>query len=60
MNKDYNLKISEDTTKIVAFKGKHLVRSKIEIAGLILEEVNKFKYFGCELSLDGAPDFDKK
>ena len=29
--KDYNLKISTDKTKIMAFKGKHLVRSKIEI-----------------------------
>jgi len=31
MSKDYNLKISTDRTKIMAFKGKNLVRSKIEI-----------------------------
>jgi hypothetical protein len=36
MSKDYNLKISTDKTKIMAFKGKHLVRSKIEIDGSIL------------------------
>jgi len=41
----------------MAFKGKHLVRSKIEIDGSILEQVKQFNYFGCELSLDGAADF---
>jgi hypothetical protein len=40
-------------------KGKHLVRSKIEIDGSILEQAKQFNYFGCELSLDGEPDFDK-
>jgi len=60
MSKDYNLKMSTEKTKIVAFKGKHLVRSKIEIDGSILEQVKQFNYFGCELSLDGEPDFDKK
>jgi len=36
------------------------VRSKIEIDGSILEQVKQFNYLGCELSLDGTPDFDKK
>jgi len=36
MSKDYNLKISRDKTKIMAFKGKHLVRSKIEIDRSVL------------------------
>jgi len=44
----------------MTFKGKHLVRSKIEIYGSILEQVRQFNYLGCELSLDGEPDFDKK
>ena len=26
----------------------------------MLEEFKQFNYLGCELSLDGAPDFDKK
>ena len=60
MSKDYNLKISTDETKIMAFKGKHLVRSKIEIDGSILEQVKQFNYMGCELSSDGESDFDKK
>jgi len=59
-SKDYNLKISTDKTKIMAFKGKHLVPSKIEIDGWILEKVRQFNYLGCELSLDGESDFDKK
>jgi len=35
MSKDYNLKISTDKTKIMVFKGKHVMRSKIEIDGSI-------------------------
>jgi len=60
MSKDYNLKISTDKTKIMAFKGKHLVRSKIEIDGSILKQVKQFNYLECEQSLVGEPDFDKK
>jgi hypothetical protein len=40
MSKDYNLKISTEKTKIMAFKGKYLVRSKIEIDGSVLEKFN--------------------
>ena len=43
----------------MALKGKHLVRSKIEIDGSILEKMKQFNYLGCELSLDGEPGFDK-
>jgi len=60
LSKDYNLKISSDKTKIMAFKGKHLVRSKIEIDGSILEQLKQFSYVGCELSLEGESDFDNK
>ena len=44
----------------MAFKGKHLVRSKIEIDGWILEQTKKINNLGCELSFDGEPYFDKK
>jgi hypothetical protein len=44
----------------MVFKGKHLVLSKIEIDGSILEQVQQFNYLGCELSLDGEPEFDKE
>ena len=36
------------------------MRSKIEIDGSILEQVKQLNYLGCELSLDGEPDFDKR
>jgi len=39
---------------------KHLVCSKIEIDGSILEKFKKFNYLGCELSLDGETGYDKK
>ena len=60
MSKGYNLKISTDKTKIIAFEGKHLIRSKIEIDGSILEQVKQFNNLRCELNLDGEPDIDKK
>jgi hypothetical protein len=46
----------------MSFKGKHRVCSKIGIDGSILEQMKNFnyEYFGCELSLDGEPDFDNK
>jgi hypothetical protein len=42
----------------MTFKGKHLVRSKIEIDESILEQVKQFNYLGCEMSADDEPDFD--
>jgi hypothetical protein len=36
--------------KVMAFKGKNLVCSKIEIDSTILEQVEQFNYLGCELS----------
>jgi len=60
MSKEYNLKISAEKTEFLAFKGKRLVLSKIELDGSILEKVKQFNYLGCEPSLDGESDFDKK
>jgi hypothetical protein len=48
-----------DKTETMAFKGKHLVHSKIEIDGSILEQVKQLNYLGCKLSLDRELDFDK-
>ena len=36
------------------------MRSKMEIDGSILVKVKQFNYLGCEMSLDGEPDFYKK
>jgi hypothetical protein len=38
-----------EKTKSMTFKGKHLMRSEIEINGSILEQVKYFNYLGCEL-----------
>ena len=51
MSKDYNLRISTNKTKIMAFKGKHLLRSKIEIDGSILEQVKQFFYIYIYITL---------
>jgi hypothetical protein len=32
----------------------------MEIDGTILEQVKQFNYLGCELSLEGELDFNKK
>ena len=45
---------------LYTFKRKHLVRSKIEIDGSILEQVRQFNCLECELSLDAEPDVDKQ
>jgi hypothetical protein len=50
-SKDYNLKISISETKVMAFKGKHIVRSKIMIDGSILAQVKQFNYLGCKLNI---------
>jgi hypothetical protein len=51
MNKAYNLKISTDKPKIIAFKGEQLFRPKIEVNESILGQVKQFDYLGCVLSL---------
>jgi len=33
---------------------------KTEIDGSILEQVKQFNYLGCQVFLDGEPDFNKK
>jgi hypothetical protein len=60
MRKNTTSKYLRTKPKLWLLKGKHLVRSKIEVDGSILEQVRQFNYLGCELSLDGEPDFDKK
>ena len=42
--------------KLWLLREKHLVRSKIEIDGSVLEHVRQFDYLGCELSLDGETE----
>lgn len=57
---DYELKISTEKTKVMAFKGREAVRSKIVVRNRAIEQVNTFKYLGCEISQQGEVDVDSK
>ena len=54
----YGLVLSPNKTKVMAFRGKYPVRTKIEVNGNILEQVSSFNYLGCEIS--PAVDYDVK
>ena len=56
----YNFKMSVKKTKIMAFKGKDPIRSKIVIEDKILEQVSDFKYLGCEISFKYDKDIEQK
>lgn len=57
---DYNLKISKDKTKIMAFEGKETVRSKIIIDNKTLEQVSHFNYLGCDTTYERDKDVESK
>jgi hypothetical protein len=57
---NYNLKISVTKTKTMAFKGKHLIRTKIVINDTILEQVSHLKYLGSDISNENNKDIDEK
>jgi hypothetical protein len=48
----YFLEINTENTKVMAFKGRKPVRSKICINNKILEQVNTFNYLGYYLSYE--------
>jgi hypothetical protein len=50
------MEISTGKTKIMAFKGKEPVKSKICINNSTLEQVNIFNYLGCNISYEGEKD----
>jgi len=58
----YFIHILQNIQKLYCFD--KVVHSKFccitVLVGSIQEEVKQFNYLGCELSLDGEPDFDKK
>ena len=47
----FNMKISISKTKVMAMEGKYNRRAKIVIKDQIIEQVNNFKYLGCNLSI---------
>jgi predicted DNA-binding protein (UPF0278 family) len=58
--KEYNLTISTKKTKVMAFTGKHTVRSKIIIYDTLIEQVNHFNYVGCNTSIFDNKDLETK
>jgi hypothetical protein len=57
---DFDMSISTEKTKIMAFLGKGPVRSKICMNNKTLEQVNTFNYLGCILSYEGEKDMPSK
>lgn len=47
---EYDMRISEQKTKVMAFEGTNHLRCKIVINGKIIEQVNNFNYLGCNVS----------
>jgi hypothetical protein len=46
----YDVKISTDKTKAMAMEGRQVRRVKIIISGKLIEQVNSFKYVGCNIA----------
>jgi hypothetical protein len=47
-------------SKVMAFIGQEPVRCKITINDNIFEQVNEFKYLGCQISYEGERDVKNK
>jgi hypothetical protein len=60
MVSDFDISISIEKTKIMAFSGKDPVRNKICINNKMLEQVNTFNYLGCTLSYECEKDMPSK
>lgn len=58
--KDYNLKISINKTKVMAFSGKNPLRAKIIIDDQMIEQVSHYKYLGCDISYGYDKDIEYK
>jgi hypothetical protein len=56
----YSLEINIEKTKVMAFKGRKPVRSKICINNKTLEQVNTFSYLGYYLSCEEEKDLNMK
>jgi hypothetical protein len=57
---DYNLEISKNKIKLIAFKGKLNIRSEIVLENTTSEQVQRFYYLGCENSFIQERDINNK
>lgn len=60
IGQEYNLKISKKKTKVMAFRGKYPIRTKIIIENQPIEQLSHFKYLGCDISYDYDEDLKNK
>ncbi len=58
--REYSLTISVRNNKIMAFKGKYPVKTKIVINNSTLEHVSRFEYLGCAVSYESEYDIREK
>lgn len=58
--KEYNLKISSEKTKSMAFVGPYHKRTKIVIGTEIIEQVSSFKYLGSMITYRKNMEIEKK
>jgi hypothetical protein len=57
---NFNMKISTDKTKVMAFCGTDHIRSHIAVDNKPIEQVSKFKYLGYTLSYISDYDIKEK
>jgi hypothetical protein len=60
VDKEFNMEISTIKTKIMAFQCKEHARSKMCIADIIFEQVNKFNYLGYNFTHNGGFAIENK
>ena len=60
VNSKYNMKISINKTKVLAFRGKEPIRCKIAIENKPVEQVSSFKFLGCHMGLHNEDDIKTK
>jgi hypothetical protein len=56
----YNLEISHDKMKNMAFCGKYQIRSKIILNNKTIQQVQSFNYLGCDISFNYNRDLSQK
>jgi hypothetical protein len=57
---EFYIETNTRKTKIIAFRGKKPIRSKMCIKNRILEQDNTFNYSGCNISYEGEKDLNLK
>lgn len=57
---EHGLTISAQNTKLMTFKGRETIRSRIVVSSKIIEKVNCYNYLGNFISYENEMDVDNK